>query len=362
MAFKILSPSELAILNENERKAYETAYEEYRERAAFIERLEQLEKVQMPTVSVKKKGIKRIKAPSVPASNMRVFTADTTQGAILLNATKRVKATLESNTYTSTIEEYKADLPCVGVVSPEYVSIEKNVHYKVSTMPVVPIAATSDVRFEGKGYKISELQYPQHITPDTSQVKISSYVISGLPEIDTSIPDVSVTPFESHRHIALDNVPVAKPTVIDTLIAKYEVTSCEKTIVTAPVVKFEVQNVKRTAFPVVPVVEPQIVNDELKTAKIDTPVPLVVNSPEISVNVSKQQVSSLKPVVIPVAAPTINVTIASVKKVNPTILAGPKDVKYAASDYHTSFTDVPFVSAPIIDEEKELTAILSKIR
>ena len=58
MAFKILSPSELVILNEDERKAYETAYEEYRERSVFIDRLEQLEKVQMPAVSVKKKGIK----------------------------------------------------------------------------------------------------------------------------------------------------------------------------------------------------------------------------------------------------------------------------------------------------------------
>lgn len=362
MAFKILSPSELAILNEDERKAYETAYKEYHERATFIERLERLEKVQMPTVSVKKKDIKRIKSPSVPIVNVQRFTADTVHGDILLNATKRVKVVLDSNTNAPLIEKHKADLPCVGVVSPDYVSIEKSAPYEVSIMPDVPIAATSDVRFEGKDYKISNLQHPQHITLNTSQVKINIYTVSGLPEIDVSVPDVSVAPIESTRNITLENIPIAKPTVIDTVIAKYEVSSCEKTIVTAPKVKCEVQNVEQTEFPVGPVVKPQIVNGVLKTAKIDTPVHLVVTSPEISVRVSTQQVSLLKSVVIPVAAPTINVTTASVKKVNPTILASPNDVKYAALDYHASFTEVPFVSAPIIDENKELSVILSKIR
>lgn len=362
MAFKILSPSELAILNEDERKAYETAYEEYRERAAFIERLEQLEKVQMPAVSVKKKGIKRIKAPSVPASNMRDFIADTTQGAILLNATKRVKATLESNTHTPSIAKFKADLPCVGVVSPEYVSIEKNAPYKVSTMSVVPIAAATDVRFEVKDYKISNLQHPQYITPNTEKVKLNSYTVTGLPEIDTSVPDVSIAPMDFLKNITLENIPIVKPTVIDTVIAKYELSSCEKTIVTAPEVKCEIQNIEPTEFPVIPVAKPEIINGEVNTVKVDAPVPLVITAPEISVRVSTQHVSSLKSVIIPVAASTINVTTASVKKVNPTILASPNDVKYAAPDYHVSFTDVSFVSAPIIDEKKELSAILSKIR
>ncbi len=362
MAFKILSPSELVILNEDERKAYETAYEEYRERSVFIDRLEQLEKVQMPAVSVKKKGIKRIKAPSVPASNMRDFTADTTQGAILLNATKRVKATLESNTHNPSIAKFKADLPCVGVVSPEYVSIEKNVHYKVSTMPVVPIAVASDVRFEVKDYKISNLQHPHHITLNTNQVKLNSYTVAGLPKINTSIPSVYVTPLESHRHIVLDNVPMAKPTAIDAVIAKYEVTSCEKTIVEAPKVEYSVQKAEMTMLSAIPVAKPQIFNGVAKATKVDAPAPLVITSPEISVEVPPQQISSLKSMVIPVAAPTINVVTASVNQIPSPELAVPSVVEYDVPNCHVSIVAVPSVSVPVIDEKKELNAILSKIR
>lgn len=362
MAFKKLSPSEIAILNEEEKKAYETAYEEYCERAAFIEKLEQLEKVKMPTVSVKKKGIKRIKTPSVPSANIQRFTADTVQSAILLNATKKVKAVLDSNTNAPSFSKYKASLPCVGIVSPDKVSIDENNPYKVSAMPTVPIAATSDVRFEGKGYKISELHYPQHITPDTSQVKINSYAISGLPEIDTSIPDVSVTPLESHEHIALDNVPVVKPTAFDAVIAKYEVTSCEKTVVKAPKVGYSVQKAHITELSAVPVVKPEIFNGALSVAIVDTPTPLAITPPKISVTVSSQQINSLKSVVIPVAAPTINVTTASVEKIASPTVVSPNDVKYAVPDYHVSFTAIPSVTVPVIDEKKELSTILSKIR
>jgi len=57
VAFKILSQEEIAVLNEHEKRAYEQAYQEYLERTAFVERLERLDKVRMPKVSVKKKGI-----------------------------------------------------------------------------------------------------------------------------------------------------------------------------------------------------------------------------------------------------------------------------------------------------------------
>jgi len=59
VAFKILSQEEIAVLNEHEKRAYEQAYQEYLERTAFVERLERLDKVRMPKVSVKKKGIKK---------------------------------------------------------------------------------------------------------------------------------------------------------------------------------------------------------------------------------------------------------------------------------------------------------------
>ena len=362
MAFKILSPNEFAVLSEDERKAYETAYAEYCERAAFIDRLEQLEKVQMPRVSVKKKGIKKIKAPSVPASNMRGFTSATTQGAILLNATKKVKAVLNSNTNTLSIEKYKAILPCVGIASPDKVNIKENDLYKVNAIPAVPIATTSDVRFKGKKYKIGELQYPQHITPDTSQVKINSYIVSGLPEIDTSIPNVSVAPLESPIHIALDIVPIAKPTTIDTVIAKYEALPCKKTIVEAPKVEYSVQKAEMTTLSAIPVAKPQIFNGVVKATKVDAPAPLVITSPEISVEVSPQQISSLKSMVIPVAAPTINVVTASVNQIPSPELAVPGVVEYDVPNCHISIVAVPSVSVPVIDEKKELNAILSKIR
>ena len=362
MAFKILSPNELAVLSEDERKAYETAYAEYRERAAFIDRLEQLEKVQMPRVSVKKKSIKKIKAPSVPASNMRGFTADTTQGAILLNATKKVKAVLSFNSQVPSIAQYKATLPCVGVISPNKVNIEENVPYKVTDVPAVPIATPTEVQFEGDEYKISNLYYPQQITPNTSKVKINSYTVSGLPEINTSMPDVSVSPLEPPKHIALDNVPIAKPTTIDAAITKYEVTSCDKTIVETPRVEYSAHKAEMTALSAVPVVKPQIINGVVKTTKIEAPTPLVINSPEISVEVSPHQISSLKSVVIPVAALTISIATASVNQVPSPTLAVPGVVEYADPKYHISIVAVPSVSAPVIDEKKELNAILSKIR
>jgi len=362
VAFKILSPNELAVLSEDERKAYETAYAEYRERVAFIDRLEQLEKVQMPRVSVKKKGIKKIKAPNVPSSKIRGFTADTTQGAILLNATKKVKAVLSSNSQVPSIAQYKATLPCVGVISPDRVNIEESVPYKVAAVPAVTIVAPAEVQYKCDKYKISNLHYPQQIAQNSSEVKINSYTVSGLPEINTSMPDVFVVPLESPSHVTLDNVPIAKPTTINAVITKYEATSCEKTIVETPRVEYSAQKAEMTALSAVPVVKPQIINGLVKTTKIEAPTPLVINSPEISVKIPPQQISSMKSVVIPVAAPTINIATASVNQVPSPTLAVPGVVEYNAPKYHISIVAVPAVSAPVIDEKKELSAILSKIR
>ena len=284
VAFKVLSPNELDVLSEDERKAYEAEYEDYCDRVAFVERLEQLEKVQMPKVSVKKKGIKRVKGPSVNASHMRGFTVDSTQGAILLSATKKAKAILETNTKPFSITKYRATLPHVGVISP------------------------NEVQFEGAEYRISNLQYPQHITLNTSEVKLDNYTVSSLPDINMSMPDVSVASLKS-RHIDLESVPISKPTTIDVVIEGYETTFCEKTIAEAPIVEYSTMKVDMTALSEVPIVKPHSINSVVEATKIEVPTPVVINSPKVSVEVSPQHISPLDSVVIPVVAPSISVAM-----------------------------------------------------
>ena len=104
MAFKILTQDEFEVLKEREQKLYEQAYKEYQERAAFVEKLEKLDNVKMPEVSIKMKGVRRIRAPKMSAISRNGFKADTAASVDLLNVTRKMRGTFEKSLRTRTVK------------------------------------------------------------------------------------------------------------------------------------------------------------------------------------------------------------------------------------------------------------------
>ena len=66
MAFRELSEDEISLLNESERTQYEKQLKIYRERVAFVEKLEQIENANIQYTKPKLKRIKPIPRLDIP--------------------------------------------------------------------------------------------------------------------------------------------------------------------------------------------------------------------------------------------------------------------------------------------------------
>ena len=72
LSFKILKDEEVARLNERQKEYYRLALQKYRNRAAFVERLQQLEGVKTPETQAKKLDIKVYKRRPVNKLNLNI--------------------------------------------------------------------------------------------------------------------------------------------------------------------------------------------------------------------------------------------------------------------------------------------------
>lgn len=385
MAFKILSQIEIDALSEYERIIYEQAYNEYIERTTFVKRLEQLENVKMPAVSVKKKRIKKIKTPIVPVVKAQGFSADTTEGVNLLNATKKVRSVLGNSLQSPMLKGYKALLPSVAISTPDVVNVEVDTPFLIGKVPSVPLAVPSPTHCDPQNFSVIIPKFPGFTKPDVRDTIIKNYSINALPSVSTKLPkatklnvDVDFSVFlpnvniaapdaqhiqiKSSESVVLKSVPVIKPTVINISIAECELSQCDKFIVNTPTVGYTEQKLCKVQLSSVPIPECQKISDDIKATEIRIPTPNFISTPEVSVKTSQTEITPLTNVLIPTAASQFKIATAAVEEIKPPNVSIPKEVHYTEPKCHVEILRIPTVKIPHINTESELKTIMSKIR
>ena len=409
MAFKILSQTELASLNEREKDAYEQAYKEYLERIAFVERLEQLENVRMPKISVKKKGIKKINNPTVPVIKANGFTVNTTAGVDLLNVTKKLNSVLGEHSDLPSVKPYKAALPDVVLSNPDDVDVKIDKPFVVEGVPVVPIVNFSQTQYESPKNDVVLPAIKQINNPELSGVVIEDYSVSTLPTVNTDMPNVPESDIKADVNISLSPVKVATPTVeqieikqsdpimlksisvptpetVDVSINDFKVTPVDINIVNAPNIDFNNQPGMQVSLLPVPIPENNDISVHINNSLIDvlpevpvgvpeinakvTPskvtkleaVPMPEFAPNVTVKNSQAELTKLEAVHMPEFAPDIYIERSAVTEIAPPAVSVPKDIYYIEPKCKIDFVKIPVITALPVDTDTELKKILSTIR
>lgn len=385
MAFKILSQEEIAVLNEHEKKAYEQAYQEYLERTAFVERLEQLDKVRMPQVSVKKKGIKKITPPVNPTMKTQGFAVDSTMGVSLLNATKKIKRTTDNNANLSAQVNYRASLPNVLISVPEKVRSSEITPFVITKSASVPIAEPSTTECEIEKFNTTLPSIHSITMPVFTETIIDEYSVSGIPSVKTESPlvpkvnafsdfkaslpcvDVAVPTVEDIKianssTIGLKPVPVMKPATIDVSIEEYKMPQLVMNSVEAAVVDYTEPETQTVNLSVVPIPDCPSIPTVDKSVAIKTPTVGSISVPDVSVKVDTAEIATLTEVCIPTLAPEVHTDTATIATVNPPACSTPDDIHYSEPPVSVEITHIPLISVPHIDANSALETILSKIR
>ena len=362
MAFKILSQEEIAVLNEHEKRAYEHAYQEYLERTAFVERLEQLDKVRMPQVSVKRKGIKKIKPPVIPTMKTQSFAVDSKMGVSLLNAAKKIKLTADKNAQLTAKVNYRASLPNVMIPAPETVKVREISPFVITKSTSVPITEPSAIKCEIKKFNASTPKLESVSMPQLTGVIIKGYSISGIPSVNTELPPMPQVDSVLNFTASLPNIEVVAPNVESVKIKEYKTSQLVKSLVKTPIVGYtepEIQTVKLSAVPIPDYHSiPTMSEDPL----VEIPTIDSISFPKITVKVETAKMESLKEICIPSFAPEVHIDASTVTTISPPACSAPNEIHYSEPSCSIEITPVPVISVPQIDVNATLETILSKIR
>ena len=182
MAFKILTQEEISVLREPERKAYLQAYQEYQERKAFVDRLEQLDNVQMPKPAIRKQRIRKIGSPEFRNIKVEAFTAETKAGVEILNATDRVKRSVESRTRFVRPGKFTAKVPEIKTAVADDIRIEESDPFIVKAVAPVQTNAPAAVSYEEAEFKTEVPLQKMIAAPQTGDVTIEAYELGSISE------------------------------------------------------------------------------------------------------------------------------------------------------------------------------------
>lgn len=385
MAFKILSQEEIAVLNEHEKSAYEKAYQEYLERTAFVERLEQLDQVRMPKVSVKRKGIKKIKPPAIAAVKAQEFTVNTSMGVNLLNAAKMVERTTDNNSKWSAQINYRASLPSVLISAPEAVKNCVITPYVITKPTSVPIVEPSATKCEIQRFSVAIPEIQNVRMPEFIETVINEYSVSGIPSVKTELPSVpqvnplldftaslpyvkvAVPNVESVKiahtdTIELKAIPVTKPVTIDVSIEDYKMPQFVMNIVETPIVDYIEQEAKTVNLSVVPIPNCPSTPVAIEDTVVEIPTVDSISVPDVTAKVDAAKITMPKEVCIPPLAPEIHIGYSTVSAINTPAFSLPKEIHYSEPSCSVKVTPLPVILVPHIDTDAVLKTILSKIR
>lgn len=393
MAFKKLSQNEIAVLSNREREAYERAYKEYLERTAFVDKLEKLEKVKMPSVAIKRKGIKKIKSPTVPVIKAHKYKVDTTAGVNLLNVTKKVNRILGVSSQPHIIQEYKASLPEVLITAPDEVNITNDVPFIVEKVSSVPVAVPSQTQYNTPKVSVAIPQLQEFIKPEIGSMTIDDYSIRDLPSVNTDSPNIPNSDFNAISDISLpsvktevpyvesilvkqtepiklQSVTIAKPAEIKDEITEFKISRLEAKKLNAPSIYYTEKNIPPVNLSAT-IAKPADVIVEITDYAISQPIVDIAMAPVIDYTWKNNSHIDLSPVLIPehheifnnikstkiqipaassIKAPEIGVEIITAE------IEQPKEVykPVFAPEIHITKTDIKIKDAPVIPTPKRV--------
>ena len=385
MAFKVLSQEEIAVLNEHEKKAYEQAYQEYLERTSFVERLEQLDKVRMPQVSVKKRGIKKIKPPVIPTIKAQEVTVDSAIGVNLLNATKMIKHITDNNANLSAQINYKASLPSVLISVPESVKTSESTPFVISKLSSVPIVEPVAINCEMAKFNAVIPEMQDIRMPELKENEIDHYSITDIPSVRTELPTVPqvnsnvdftaslpcvkvATPNVESVEIAHSDVivtkavPVMRPANINVSIENYQMTQTEMKAVEMPIVEYTEPKNQMVSLSDVPIPEYTAIPVLSNNVAIEIPSVESVSTPDVSITICTAEITAPKEICLPTLAPEIHIETSEVTAIQPPMCSTPEEICYSEPSCSVVINPIPVISVPQVDTDAVLEKILSKIR
>lgn len=161
MLHKVLCETEIALLSEEEKRLYQKQQKEYSEREAFVNRLEQLDSVEMPNVKPKKFAVKVVK----PAEFNSVSISE-----------KKI---------ISQPEQLKRSLSAVKMKHCMPVHIDK---YELTSLPHVFVNKGKGINWEKKNYVARRTVIPEVVQPQISCELEENAKIEALPEVHFDSP------------------------------------------------------------------------------------------------------------------------------------------------------------------------------
>ncbi len=382
MAFKILSQYEIELLTPQKRAIYEEQYKNFLERKAFVERLEQLEKVKMPAFKAKINDIKKGRPADVIKFSAKKFSAVQSKECVrLLNATK---SNLNNKKVAFKKTEFSPRLVSVYIAKSNFKTPKLEKH--TPELNSVTIAKCRKINaLSGDKYKIMPLKKPNII----EALSIKANVISSFKDVSSkrkivkscieniSIPraclkklpavsiakavEIAALKDEKAKLEKMPKVKVAHPDNIKNIV------NAKMTKVASPVVAVATNNIPTAAKAVM--------------VEINTKIPKM----ETAENINVLQIKTTNPKGKVVAAPCVeknigdNISITPLKRVMVSASeVGKPDIKTKVEPLDTAFItpaknincEIKNITAtsvkmtmpkvPQVDTDKELQSILGR--
>lgn len=286
MAFKILSEEQIGRLTPRQQESYRAAYEEYREREAFVQKIEKQRNIKVPEFKIKKRPIKRIRRPSSSPLKFDGYGVQLGEASDkLFNTTKHTSEQAER--LGKRRKTARADVHVPGVRVAKGRRIKTAVPKRgMPELNRVPVVKPSDKQFVFRPARVSVgnvfCQEAPRVRRDKPIVKMKplsgvvlakarSGKIQAPKRMQPILPKVTYRSAAAVRcHMEAPNaqaapaIQIKRPQIAAIVVPKHTVVSTEKTVATAPMV-----NVKKKQ-PVAPAVKGTVPLVPARNIAVDT--------------------------------------------------------------------------------------------
>lgn len=382
MAFKILSQYEIELLTPQKRAIYEEQYKNFLERKAFVERLEQLEKVKMPTVKAKINDIKKGRPAAVIKFSAKKFNAVQSKECVrLLNA---AKSNLNNKKIAFKKPEFSPKLVSVYIAKSNVKTPKLEKH--IPKLNSVTIAKCKKINADlGDKYKITPLKKPNIIEALSIKANVTfsfkdvsskrKIVKSGIENISIpkaclkKLPTASITKAVEivaikDEKAKLENTPKVKLALPNNI---KNIVNAKMTKVASPVVAVATNNIPTAAKAVMVEINTKI--PKMKTAeninvpqiKTTNPKGKVIAVPCVEKNIGANiSVAPLKRVVVP-ASEVCKTNIKTKVESLTTFITPAKNINCEIKNITATSVQITMPKVPQVDTDKELQSILDRI-
>lgn len=325
---KNMSETEIAQLSEEEKSLYQKLQEEYRQRAAFVDRLEQLDTVEMPEAKPKRVALKRIKPVEIKTGSV---------------SEKRT---------ASYSDKLKGLLSAANKKHSISVNIEKN---KPVSLPEVCKVENNHINWKGKAFEICKASVPNVNQPEVLFEAEQGRKINPLPMVKSCLPKKVEFLSPEPAELSASKVNTAiKPKKVSFSCGAYKIKATDMPNNKAVSVKYEMPEIKTEKHSCKSIAAPEIKMSLKSDSKCEISVPHAVTAhvPEVKAEVCKTKAENVKKVYI--SCPEVKCSDVSYKADLPEVkINSPKTSAFSESKpFVISKTDVKPIAPSVVSYNK----------